>query len=240
MARRALQLFVRTCALLMVVGVFAGGCKKKVEPPPPPPPVVVRLAVTSISPSVVPPNTPTAAKVFGSAFEPGATVSFVGGGEGSEVQVLDGNTIAVRIPGLAKGVYDVLVTNPGGNAVTLRQGLTVKSLELSCKSATVNFAFDDATVTSTARSTLSGHTACYQNEAGRIRVEGHCDERGTVDYNVALGQRRADSTKRELTALGVSASKIDTVTYGEERPVDPGHNEGAWARNRRAEIQASE
>lgn len=241
MARRALQLFVRTFALLFVVGALAGGCKKKVEPPPPPPPpVVVKLAVTSISPGVIPPNTPTAAKVFGAAFEPGASVSFVGGGSGSEVQVLDGNTIAVRVPGLPKGVYDVVVTNPSGDAVTLRQGLTVKSLELSCKSATINFAFDDAGVTSDGRGILSSHSACYQSEAGRIRIEGHCDERGTVDYNVALGQRRADATKAQLTSMGVSASKIDAVTMGEERPADPGHNEGAWARNRRAEIQASE
>ena len=241
MHRRVAAKLLRTFAVLFVASALFGACKKKVEPPPPPPPpVTISLAVTSVSPSIVPPNSPTAAKVFGAAFEPGARVSFVGGGDGGEVQVLDGNTISVRIPGLPKGVYDVVVTNPGGDAVTLRQGLTVKTLELSCKSTTVNFAFDSAGLTSGGRSSLDSHSSCYQSEAGKISIAGHADERGTVDYNVALGQRRADSVKRHLTGKGVSAGKISTTSYGEERPVDSGHNESAWAANRRAEISASE
>ncbi len=233
---------VRALSIFVVAGLVVTGCKKKVEPPPPPPPqpVQVRLQVTSITPSLVAPNVPVAAKVFGSAFEAGATVNFLGGGAGSEVQVLDGNTLAVRIPGLAVGKYDVEITNPGGETSTLRQGLTVKVLELSCKSATVNFAFDQSGLTSAAKSTLSGHGACYQSDAGQIRIEGHADERGTVDYNLALGQRRADSVKRAIVGAGVSAGKVSTVSLGEERPVDGGHNESAWAANRRAEISASE
>lgn len=240
MHRRVAATLLRTFAVLFVAASLFGGCKKKVEPPPPPPPPVVSLGVTSISPSIVPPNTPTAAKVFGAAFEPGARVSIVNGGDASEVQVLDSNTLSVRLPGLPKGVYDVVVTNPSGDAVTLRQGLTVKTLELSCKSATVYFDFDVAALRGDGRSKLDGHSGCYQSEAGTIRVEGHADERGTVDYNVALGQRRADSVKRHLTGKGISASKISTTSFGEERPVDSGHNENAWAANRRAEIKASE
>lgn len=68
----------------------------------------------------------------------------------------------------------------------------------------------------------------------RIQIEGHCDERGTAEYNVALGHRRAQSSKDYLASLGVSASQIDTVSYGEERPADPRHNEVAWSKNRRA------
>ncbi len=70
----------------------------------------------------------------------------------------------------------------------------------------------------------------------RIQIEGHCDERGTAEYNVALGHRRAQSTKAYLVSLGVSASRIDTVSYGEERPTDPRHIELAWAKNRRAKF----
>lgn len=70
----------------------------------------------------------------------------------------------------------------------------------------------------------------------KIQVEGHCDERGTIEYNLALGQRRANSTKNYLVSLGVSANRISTISYGKEKPLDPGHNEEAWAKNRRAHI----
>jgi len=68
----------------------------------------------------------------------------------------------------------------------------------------------------------------------KIQVEGHCDERGTNEYNLALGERRANSTKNYLISLGVSTERISTISYGEEKPLDPGHGEEAWAKNRRA------
>jgi peptidoglycan-associated lipoprotein len=68
----------------------------------------------------------------------------------------------------------------------------------------------------------------------KILVEGHCDERGTVEYNLALGERRASSVKQYLVHLGVAEGRISTVSYGKERPLDPGHNEAAWSKNRRA------
>ena len=67
-----------------------------------------------------------------------------------------------------------------------------------------------------------------------VTIEGHCDERGTNEYNLALGDRRAESARRFLTDLGISAGRLTTVSYGEERPLDPRHNEEAWAKNRRA------
>jgi len=68
----------------------------------------------------------------------------------------------------------------------------------------------------------------------KIQIEGHCDERGTNEYNLALGERRANSAKEYLISLGISPDRISTISYGEERPLDPGHNEEAWAKNRRA------
>jgi peptidoglycan-associated lipoprotein len=68
----------------------------------------------------------------------------------------------------------------------------------------------------------------------KIQIEGHCDERGTNEYNLALGERRANSTKKYLLSLGVSPERVSTISYGEERPLDPGHTEEAWAKNRRA------
>ena len=67
-----------------------------------------------------------------------------------------------------------------------------------------------------------------------VQIEGHCDERGTVEYNIALGHRRSQAVKDYLVSLGVDASRIDTVSYGEERPADSGHDESAWSKNRRA------
>jgi peptidoglycan-associated lipoprotein len=68
----------------------------------------------------------------------------------------------------------------------------------------------------------------------KFQIEGHCDERGTIEYNLALGERRANSTKRYLISLGIGEDRISTISYGEEKPLDPGHNEEAWAKNRRA------
>jgi len=68
----------------------------------------------------------------------------------------------------------------------------------------------------------------------KIQIEGHCDERGTVEYNLALGERRANNTKKYLISLGITSNRISTISYGKERPLDPGHNEEAWAKNRRA------
>jgi peptidoglycan-associated lipoprotein len=68
----------------------------------------------------------------------------------------------------------------------------------------------------------------------RFRIEGHCDERGTAQYNLALGERRANAAKEYLASLGIDASRMETVSYGKERPFDPGHDESAWSKNRRA------
>jgi len=66
-----------------------------------------------------------------------------------------------------------------------------------------------------------------------IRITGNCDERGSTEYNLALGERRAASAKRYLLAHGVAAARVEIVSYGKEHPLDPGHDEGAWAKNRR-------
>jgi peptidoglycan-associated lipoprotein len=70
-----------------------------------------------------------------------------------------------------------------------------------------------------------------------LSIEGHCDERGTSEYNLALGERRAEAARRFLMALGISEDRLSTISYGEESPADPGHNEEAWAGNRRDEFK---
>jgi peptidoglycan-associated lipoprotein len=71
----------------------------------------------------------------------------------------------------------------------------------------------------------------------KIRVEGNCDERGSREYNLALGQRRAEAVKKVMTVLGVQEGRIETVSFGEEKPAAPGHDEAAWAQNRRGDIK---
>jgi peptidoglycan-associated lipoprotein len=75
-----------------------------------------------------------------------------------------------------------------------------------------------------------------EHPEAQILIEGHCDERGTVEYNLALGDRRAKAVKDYLVALGIDSSRLSTISYGKERPLDDGHNESAWAKNRRAEF----
>ncbi|HEY7496251.1 MAG TPA: peptidoglycan-associated lipoprotein Pal [Candidatus Tectomicrobia bacterium] len=97
------------------------------------------------------------------------------------------------------------------------------------------FAFDSSTLSSEAKTTLEQKgTWLSENPQVTAQIEGHCDERGTTAYNLALGDRRAFAAKQYLTTLGVASSRLTTISYGEERPLDPGHNEAAWARNRRA------
>lgn len=98
----------------------------------------------------------------------------------------------------------------------------------------VFFGFDNAVLDDTARQTLERQGAWLQQFPGvTVTIEGHADERGTTEYNLALGERRATAVKNYLAALGVSPARILTISYGEERPVDPGHDESAYALNRR-------
>ncbi|HVN97136.1 MAG TPA: peptidoglycan-associated lipoprotein Pal [Syntrophorhabdaceae bacterium] len=99
----------------------------------------------------------------------------------------------------------------------------------------INFDFDKYNIREKDAAILRADAPWFKANAGkRMRIEGHCDERGTVEYNLVLGQKRADSTKNFLVNLGIDGKYIETVSYGKEKPLDPGHNEEAWAKNRRA------
>ena len=99
----------------------------------------------------------------------------------------------------------------------------------------IYFEFDQATLTPDAREILAKNGEWLRiNRDVAITIEGHCDERGTNEYNLALGDRRAESVKTFLADLGVDSSRLKTISYGEEQPSDPNHSESAWAKNRRA------
>ena len=98
----------------------------------------------------------------------------------------------------------------------------------------IHFDFDKYNIRPADADILKENAALLKKYAkGKIQIEGHCDERGTTEYNLALGERRANSTKKYLLSLGFPADRISTISYGKERPLDPGHNEEAWTKNRR-------
>ena len=102
------------------------------------------------------------------------------------------------------------------------------------------FAFDASTLDADAQEALQQSASWLRDHPGfRIRVEGHCDERGTEQYNLALGDRRAEAAVSFLAALGVDPSRMQAVSYGEERPSEEGSSEEAWAQNRRAHLVLS-
>jgi peptidoglycan-associated lipoprotein len=120
----------------------------------------------------------------------------------------------------------------GGPSDSSDGGGSITSLE------TVYFDYDRSEIRSDARTALqSNATAIQGNDAwGVVTVEGHCDERGSEEYNLALGDRRANTVRRYLVDLGVSSSRLRTVSFGEAKPAVQGHNESAWRYNRRSEF----
>jgi peptidoglycan-associated lipoprotein len=103
---------------------------------------------------------------------------------------------------------------------------------------TVYFDFDKYDLRSDAKASLDADFALLQEFPDAIvKVEGHCDERGSVEYNLSLGEKRAKAVVNYLVGRGVATARLSMISYGKERPVDNGHNEAAWAKNRRAEFK---
>ncbi|MGD8326033.1 MAG: peptidoglycan-associated lipoprotein Pal [Sphingomonadales bacterium] len=112
---------------------------------------------------------------------------------------------------------------------------SIESLIAEVGTDRVFFAFDSSELTAESRETLrKGADWLRANDAVSLTIEGHCDERGTREYNLALGERRANAVRNYLIALGVSGSRLNTISYGKERPAVLGSTESAWAKNRRA------
>jgi peptidoglycan-associated lipoprotein len=105
--------------------------------------------------------------------------------------------------------------------------------------ADIHFDYDKYNIKDDARATLDNNGRWMKDHPGvHVKIEGHCDERGTNEYNLALGERRAQAAKRYLTALGIDASRLSTISYGEERPQCSSHDESCYAQNRRDHFAA--
>jgi peptidoglycan-associated lipoprotein len=134
-------------------------------------------------------------------------------------------------------------TTPGTSSTTPRTTQSVTGNPLTdpgniLSKRSVYFDFDSNAVKDEYRNMIQAHARYLNDNRSRnIRIEGNCDERGSREYNLALGQRRAESVKKVMTVLGVQDGRIETTSYGEEKPKNPGHDEAAWAENRRADIR---
>jgi peptidoglycan-associated lipoprotein len=101
----------------------------------------------------------------------------------------------------------------------------------------IQFDFDKADIRADAQQTMTANAGRMREHGSlKVRIEGHCDERGTVEYNQALGDRRARAARDYLVSVGIPAQRLRTISFGKERPLDPGHTESAWSVNRRAEF----
>ena len=100
---------------------------------------------------------------------------------------------------------------------------------------TVRFGYDKSNLDSAARKDIATNVQWMKaNAAVKVQIEGHCDSRGTIEYNVALGERRANAVKAYMVSLGIPSDRLSVISYGKEKPVEMGDSESAWAKNRRA------
>ncbi len=100
---------------------------------------------------------------------------------------------------------------------------------------TVHFGYDKSSLDSGAKKDIATNVQWMKaNPAAKVQIEGHCDNRGTIEYNVALGERRANAVKAYMVSLGVASDRLSVISYGKEKPLESGDNEAAWAKNRRA------
>ena len=144
-------------------------------------------------------------------------------------------------PKVAKVEKPVVVKEP---VLTEEEIFARKSLEELNREAPVqmiHFDYDKYFIREDAKPVLEANAAYLRKWTSvKILIEGHCDERGTEEYNLALGEKRAKSTFDYLVSLGISANRIKTISYGKSQPSDPGHNEIAWQKNRRAQFTVIE
>lgn len=122
----------------------------------------------------------------------------------------------------------------------LRDLESLRSEVENFESQNIYFSFDKSELETEAKANLKEKAEWLNNNTSySVNIEGHCDERGTNEYNLALGERRAHAATKFLMTLGIAEDRISTVSYGEEKPADPEHNEEAWAKNRRDEFKLS-
>jgi peptidoglycan-associated lipoprotein len=142
---------------------------------------------------------------------------------------------APAAPGPVEAVREAPVVAPAPVPEDAISSRSLDELNRDSPLSPIFFDYDSADVSPAGRATLDADAASLRKyPTWVITIEGHCDERGTAEYNLALGERRAVAVRSYLVSLGIDARRLRTVSYGKEFPFDPGHTETAWSRNRRA------
>ncbi len=140
-----------------------------------------------------------------------------------------------KVPGPPEPIKEPTIVVPPMPEADSISGKTLDDLNRDSPLKPLFFALDSSEVNAEGQKTLQDNAAVMKKYATwSVTIEGHCDERGTAEYNLALGERRALAAKTYLVSLGIPADKVKTVSYGKEFPFDPGHDDGAWSKNRRA------
>jgi peptidoglycan-associated lipoprotein len=144
-------------------------------------------------------------------------------------------TAATRPPAPPEPVTEPVVVPPEPVRDDSISSATLDDLNRNSPLKPVFFSLDSSEITPASQAVLDENAAVLRKFASwAVTLEGHCDERGTAEYNLALGERRAGAARAYLVSVGISADRLRTVSYGKEFPFDPGHDEAAWAKNRRA------
>ena len=246
--------------LALSLAMFAGGCKKKVPPPPPPPPPA---APPPAPPPPPPAPTVAQFTAEPSTIQRGqsSTLRWQVTGQVNSVSINQGigsvqNTGSQRVQPNDSTTYTLTASGPGGNTTAVatvsvtappppppappaaKPKATIDQ-RLGSDVQDAYFDYDKSDIRSDAQATLTQDAAALNSiladfPSSVIVIEGHCDERGSAEYNLGLGDRRATATKDFLVQLGVSADRLRTISYGKERPQCSESNESCWQRNRRA------
>jgi peptidoglycan-associated lipoprotein len=239
--------------------LFVAGCKKKAPPPPPPPPPPAPAPAPA-----PPPKTPTVSLTAEpSSIDRGESATLRWSStDATEASINQGigsvGTSGTRsVSPTSSTTYTITVKGPGGSAsasatVTVRAPAPppppppppkVFSEELSRRVQDAYFDYDKSDIRDDARATLTSNSdalkAMFREfPNSRVVIEGHCDERGSAEYNLGLGDRRANAAKEFLVQLGVAADRLSVISYGKERPQCTESDESCWQRNRRVHFVA--
>ncbi|MFN7993924.1 MAG: peptidoglycan-associated lipoprotein Pal [Bryobacteraceae bacterium] len=253
---------ISTLAMCVLLAMFAAGCKKKAPPPPPPPPPAAP------APQPPPPAAPTVTEFVAepSSIERGQSSTLRWSVTDAQTISIDNGIGTVQATGQRRvfpsdsTTYTLTATGPGGTrTATATVNVTAPppppppaetpkpNLEqrLSADVSDAYFDYDKSDVREDARAALTKDADALKaifNDfpSASITIEGHCDERGSAEYNLALGDRRATSAKDFLVQLGVPADKLKTISYGKERPQCTDHDEACWQKNRRAHFSTGQ
>ncbi|MEW5974713.1 MAG: peptidoglycan-associated lipoprotein Pal [Acidobacteriota bacterium] len=241
--RKARSLF--SVSLVLLVLVLAGGCKKKAPvaptpPPPPPPPPAAPTVTISASPNTIEKGQSStlswsSTNATNVSIDQGiGDVSTSGSRSVSPSESTTYTITAKGDGGTASASARITVTTPPAPPPPVKPGPSIEEL-FTRNVQDIYFDYDKSDIRDDAKPTLSAAADFLkQNPSIRFSIEGHCDERGSEEYNLGLGDRRAVAAKNYLTSLGISGDRMNTISYGKERPQCRETTEDCYQRNRRA------